>query len=77
MLTCTAACPTSFPQLWLRLTKCFGKFKTWLAFNLTTAVSNGLFVFIGRGDPKLCMILAILNGAPSGAQVGSYSRCFA
>lgn len=54
--------------LWLHLTKRLGKFRTWLAFNLTTAVTNGLFVFIGRGDPKMCMGLAVLNGFPSGAQ---------
>jgi len=52
----------------LRLTKKFGKFRTWLAFNMTTAVTNGMFVIIGRGDPKMCMMLAVLNGMPSGAQ---------
>ena len=55
-------------QVWLKLTKIFGKFKTWLAFNLTTAVTNGLFVIIGQGDPKLTIMLAVLNGMPSGAQ---------
>lgn len=54
--------------VWLKLTKIFGKFKTWLAFNLTTAVTNGLFVIIGQGDPKLTIMLAVLNGMPSGAQ---------
>lgn len=42
--------------------------KTWLLFNLTTAFTNGLFIFAGRGDPKLATSLAVLNGIPSGAQ---------
>lgn len=54
--------------LWLQATKKFGKFKTWLAFNLFTALTNGMFVIIGRGDPKMTIGLAVLNGLPSGAQ---------
>eukprot|EP00753_Platysulcus_tardus_P001748 PLAT1150.1.p2 GENE.PLAT1150.1~~PLAT1150.1.p2 ORF type:complete len:828 (-),score=437.37 PLAT1150.1:66-2549(-) len=54
--------------LWLAATKKFGKRNTWLAYNLLTAVTNGLFVFVGRGDPKTAMVLAFLNGIPGGAQ---------
>ena len=25
----------------------------WLAFNLVTAITNGLFVLVGEGDPKV------------------------
>ena len=37
--------------LWLAAVKRFGKRSTWLAFNLVTAVTNGVFVFVGAGDP--------------------------
>lgn len=33
---------------WLLATKKFGKRSTWLTFNLVTAVTNGLFVFVGE-----------------------------
>jgi hypothetical protein len=40
----------------LQATKKFGKYRTWLYFNLFTAITNGAFCFIGRGDPKWGMV---------------------
>ena len=53
---------------WLALAGKVGKFRAWLVYNMFTAVTNGLFVFVGKGDPKLCVALAFLNGLPNGAQ---------
>lgn len=53
--------------LWLQACKTFGKNRTWLTFNLVTALTNGLFVLVGEGDPKLTVFLAFLNGIPNGA----------
>ena len=53
---------------WLWATKKYGKYRTWMAYNLFTALTNGLFVFVGEGHPKLCVGFAFLNGLPNGAQ---------
>eukprot|EP00638_Chattonella_subsalsa_P000303 CAMPEP_0117738550 /NCGR_PEP_ID=MMETSP0947-20121206/3200_1 /TAXON_ID=44440 /ORGANISM="Chattonella subsalsa, Strain CCMP2191" /LENGTH=925 /DNA_ID=CAMNT_0005554269 /DNA_START=157 /DNA_END=2935 /DNA_ORIENTATION=- len=34
---------------------------------LLAAVTNGMFVFVGEGDPKLCVFMAMMNGLPNGA----------
>jgi Na+/melibiose symporter-like transporter len=52
---------------WLWVTSIVGKNKTWLVFNLFTALTNGLFVFVGQGNPKAVVFLAFLNGLPNGA----------
>eukprot|EP01064_Diplonema_japonicum_P014020 TRINITY_DN2153_c0_g3_i2.p1 TRINITY_DN2153_c0_g3~~TRINITY_DN2153_c0_g3_i2.p1 ORF type:complete len:942 (+),score=226.61 TRINITY_DN2153_c0_g3_i2:4526-7351(+) len=54
--------------VWMCSVKKFGKRKTWLAFNLVTAVTNGIFVFVGAGDPIFMCVLAAVNGIPVGAQ---------
>jgi len=51
---------------WLYLVRIIGKNKAWLLFNALAAVTNGLFVFVGQ-DPKLCILMAVLNGLPNGA----------
>ena len=53
---------------WLWLASKIGKFRAWLVYNMFTAVTNGLFIFVGKGDPKLCVLLAFFNGLPNGAQ---------
>ena len=52
---------------WLWVTGKLGKNKTWLTFNLITALTNGLFVFVGEGEPKLVVLFAFFNGLPNGA----------
>eukprot|EP00755_Sulcionema_specki_P021180 Sspe_Gene.73698::Locus_44714_Transcript_1_1_Confidence_1.000_Length_3688::g.73698::m.73698 len=54
--------------VWLRLTRSFGKRRVWLAFNLLTAITNGVFIFVGAGDPIFMCVLAAMNGIPAGAQ---------
>lgn len=66
-LVCLIGAQILSMPLWLRLTKCVGKFRTWLLYNLAIALTNGLFVLIGRGDPKFSMVLAVVNGLPAGA----------
>ena len=54
--------------LWLFATKTFGKFPTWIAFNVMNAVTTAFFFLVGRGDPILMVTLAFINGLPGGAQ---------
>eukprot|EP01060_Flectonema_neradi_P025601 TRINITY_DN343_c0_g3_i1.p1 TRINITY_DN343_c0_g3~~TRINITY_DN343_c0_g3_i1.p1 ORF type:complete len:933 (+),score=111.48 TRINITY_DN343_c0_g3_i1:117-2915(+) len=54
--------------LWLAAVKRYGKRSTWLTFNLVTAVTNGVFIFVGAGDPIFMCVLAAANGIPVGAQ---------
>ena len=54
--------------LWLWAASRFGKVNAWFAYNLITAITNGLFVMVSQGQPLLMTGLAFLNGLPNGAQ---------
>eukprot|EP01063_Lacrimia_lanifica_P005607 TRINITY_DN13367_c0_g1_i1.p1 TRINITY_DN13367_c0_g1~~TRINITY_DN13367_c0_g1_i1.p1 ORF type:complete len:1193 (+),score=455.51 TRINITY_DN13367_c0_g1_i1:117-3695(+) len=43
-------------------------YHNWLMFNLSSAVTNGLMVFVGRGDVRLFWILCFINGLPAGGE---------
>eukprot|EP01065_Artemidia_motanka_P027006 TRINITY_DN32249_c0_g1_i1.p1 TRINITY_DN32249_c0_g1~~TRINITY_DN32249_c0_g1_i1.p1 ORF type:complete len:1194 (+),score=357.44 TRINITY_DN32249_c0_g1_i1:213-3584(+) len=42
--------------------------RNWLLFNLSSALTNGLFVFVGRGDNRLFWVLCLFNGIPFGGE---------
>ena len=43
-------------------------YQNWLLFNLTSALTNGLMVFVGRGDNRLFWLLCFINGLPIGGE---------
>eukprot|EP01060_Flectonema_neradi_P024289 TRINITY_DN3298_c1_g1_i1.p1 TRINITY_DN3298_c1_g1~~TRINITY_DN3298_c1_g1_i1.p1 ORF type:complete len:1153 (+),score=217.97 TRINITY_DN3298_c1_g1_i1:193-3459(+) len=43
-------------------------YQNWLLFNLTSALTNGLMVFVGRGDNRLFWFLCFINGLPIGGE---------
>ena len=43
-------------------------YKNWLLFNLSSALTNGLMVFVGRGDSRLFWLLCFINGLPFGGE---------
>eukprot|EP01062_Namystynia_karyoxenos_P066667 TRINITY_DN60584_c0_g1_i1.p1 TRINITY_DN60584_c0_g1~~TRINITY_DN60584_c0_g1_i1.p1 ORF type:complete len:1481 (+),score=308.22 TRINITY_DN60584_c0_g1_i1:70-4512(+) len=43
-------------------------YHNWLLYNLTSALTNGLMVFVGRGDSRIFCLLCFLNGLPIGAE---------
>eukprot|EP01065_Artemidia_motanka_P027552 TRINITY_DN32740_c0_g1_i1.p1 TRINITY_DN32740_c0_g1~~TRINITY_DN32740_c0_g1_i1.p1 ORF type:complete len:1149 (+),score=341.91 TRINITY_DN32740_c0_g1_i1:207-3449(+) len=43
-------------------------YRNWLLFNLSSALTNGLMVFVGRGDSRLFWILCFVNGLPFGGE---------
>ena len=43
-------------------------YQNWLLFNLSAAVTNGLMVFVGRGDTRLFWFLCFVNGIPIGGE---------
>jgi GPH family glycoside/pentoside/hexuronide:cation symporter len=53
---------------WLWCCSKFGKRNTWLAFNAMNGFTNGLFIFVGRGDIMASCIVTALNGMPLGAR---------
>ncbi|CEM11315.1 unnamed protein product [Vitrella brassicaformis CCMP3155] len=53
--------------MWLTLAKQIGDYKAWLAFNCVNAITNGLFVFCGKGDMALSAVFCLFNGIPLGA----------
>ena len=54
--------------VWLACMKRFGKYKTWLGFNVMSGVSYALFAFVGEGSIKAMLLIIALNGAPLGAR---------
>eukprot|EP01062_Namystynia_karyoxenos_P048627 TRINITY_DN3707_c0_g1_i2.p1 TRINITY_DN3707_c0_g1~~TRINITY_DN3707_c0_g1_i2.p1 ORF type:complete len:989 (+),score=249.21 TRINITY_DN3707_c0_g1_i2:113-3079(+) len=43
-------------------------YRNWLLFNLSSALTNGLMVFVGRGDSRLFWALCFVNGLPFGGE---------
>ncbi|KAJ9445975.1 putative xylose-proton symporter [Diplonema papillatum] len=43
-------------------------YHNWLLFNLSSALTNGLMVFVGRGDNRLFWFLCFINGLPIGGE---------
>eukprot|EP01061_Rhynchopus_euleeides_P015246 TRINITY_DN26089_c0_g1_i1.p1 TRINITY_DN26089_c0_g1~~TRINITY_DN26089_c0_g1_i1.p1 ORF type:complete len:1207 (+),score=459.01 TRINITY_DN26089_c0_g1_i1:373-3621(+) len=43
-------------------------YSNWLLFNLSSALTNGLLVFVGRGDTRLFWLLCFVNGLPFGGE---------
>ena len=43
-------------------------YANWLLFNLSSALTNGLLVFVGRGDTRLFWFLCFVNGLPFGGE---------
>jgi len=60
------ACISS--PVWLQLSTRFGKYHTWLFFNLINAITNLLFFIPAEGDPKQTIMVMVLNGIPVGGQ---------
>ena len=54
--------------IWLFLNQTFGKRRAWLAWSLSMASSNILYIFLGKGDVMLCVIVTGINGLPFGAK---------
>jgi MFS/sugar transport protein len=53
---------------WLWLSKRFGKFAAWQAFNFVNAATNLSFFLLGEGDSYLVLAAGALNGIPVGGQ---------
>jgi Na+/melibiose symporter-like transporter len=54
--------------LWHLAVARLGKVKAWWCWSLTMALTNVLFLFLGRGNVVSLWIVAALNGAPLGAK---------
>lgn len=59
--------------IWNLLVVKMGKVRTWLLWSLTTAASNLLLLFVGKGDVYFFLIAVAVNGAPMGAKFLSES----
>jgi Na+/melibiose symporter-like transporter len=62
-------CAVCFSPVWFLVLNKIGKRKTWLLWSLTSAVTNLLFFFVGKGMVWQCVVIAGLNGIPIGAKV--------
>jgi len=54
--------------LWKLAVSRVGKVHTWLVWSLTMAMSNCLFLMVGKGNVILLWIISALNGLPIGAK---------
>ena len=61
-------CALLFMPLWLFAAKRLGKRNAWLLWSFTTAITNTLFAFCGKGDYVSCIVFAGINGIPIGAK---------
>ena len=53
---------------WFWLIGVIGKRNTWLMWSFTMAITNSLFLFVGKGDTVLCIVISGINGIPFGAK---------
>ena len=53
---------------WKLLAEKYGKRRTWLFWSLSTAITNVLFIFIGKGDVVATIVIAGINGATMSAK---------
>jgi len=54
--------------MWLWLAAKFGKRNAWLLWSFSTAITNTLFAFCGKGDYVSCIVFCGINGIPLGAK---------
>lgn len=54
--------------IWMAITSKIGKRKAWLAWSLSMACTNFLYIFISRGQVVLMMVFTAINGLPFGAK---------
>ena len=54
--------------IWKFLASKFGRYRVWMAFNLTAALTNAGYAFVGEGDPLSTIGLTFINGLPLGGQ---------
>ena len=54
--------------IWFYIIGLIGKRNTWLLWSFTMAITNSLFLFVGKGDVMLCIIISGINGLPFGAK---------
>ena len=72
---CLAACffgmmlcgALSMP-LWKLAANRFGKYNTWVFYNTAQLLTNLLFLYPSRGDPRTVALICCLNGIPFGGQ---------
>jgi Na+/melibiose symporter-like transporter len=71
LFTCVCAiilCGFFGTPIWLFLAKKYGKRNTWLIWSATTAFTNTLFAFCGKGDVTGVIVVSAINGLPIGAK---------
>ena len=54
--------------IWKLVVKRFGKYRTYIAFNVLNAVTNFGFIFVGKGQWQLLILITAINAIPFGAQ---------
>lgn len=53
---------------WKLCARYFGRYKTWLAYNLWNGMSNALYILVQPQDWKLALIVTVFNGIPFGGR---------
>eukprot|EP00949_MAST-11_sp_MAST-11-sp1_P002941 g2941.t1 len=67
-ITMTLLAAFMFTPMWLFLAKRFGKRNTWLAWSISMAATNIMYIFVTPQAVYLCIIVSFINGIPFGAK---------
>jgi len=54
--------------LWLLVSNYCGKYQTWVGYNFLQGFTIVAFIAVGEGNSSLVILIALLNGIPTGAQ---------